>query len=98
MTIARLVRRVAGVQHPVQAMQHDARHRVHHRGERADRNDVARGLDRLLLGVPLDLLQPLGIGRRPDVAQLLQDRQRIVLEQRRELGVAIPGARTTACS
>ena len=57
-----------------------------------DRDDVARGLDRALLGVLLDQLQPLGVGRRPDVAQLLQNRERIVLEQRRELGVAVPGA------
>ena len=48
---ARLVRRVAGVHHPVQAVQHDARDGVHHRGERADRDHVARGLDRALLGV-----------------------------------------------
>ena len=89
---ARLVRRVAGVDHPVQAMQHDARHRVHHRGERGDRDHVPGGLDRALLGVLLDLLQPLRGRRRPDVAQLFQDRERIVLEQRRELGVAVPRA------
>ena len=57
-----------------------------------DRDDVARGLDGALLGVLLDLLQPLGVGGRPDVAQLLQDRKRVVLEQRRQLRVAIPGA------
>ena len=64
---------------------------VHHRRERGDRDHVARGLDRLLLGLPLDRLQPLGARARRDVAQLLQDRERIVLEQRRELRVAVPG-------
>ena len=49
---------VAGVQHPVQAVQHDARDGVHHRGEGADRNHVARGLDRLLFRFTLDRLQP----------------------------------------
>ena len=89
---ARLVRRVARVHHPVQAMQDDARHGVHHRGEGGNRDHVARGLDGALLGVLLDLLQPLGICRRADVTQLFQDRKRIVFEQRRQLGVAIPRA------
>jgi hypothetical protein len=80
------------VHHPLQAVQDDARHRVHHRGERRDRDHVARRLDRAFLGVALDLLQALGIGGRADVAQLLENRERVVLEQRRELGVAIPRA------
>ena len=62
-----------------------------------NRHDVACGLDGALLGVLLDLLQPLGVRRRANVAQLLQDREGIVFEQRRELGVAIQ-ARTTAAS
>ena len=39
----------------------------------------------------LDQFQAFGIGRRPDVAQVLQDGERIVLEQRRESPVALPG-------
>ena len=57
-----------------------------------DRDDVARGLDRALLRVLVDLLQPLRVRRRPDVAQLLQNREGIVFEQRRELRVAVPRA------
>jgi hypothetical protein len=43
-------------------MQNDARDRVHHGGERGDRNDVARRLDRALLAILVDLLQALRVG------------------------------------
>ena len=89
---ARFVRRVAGLHHPVEAVKHDARHGVHHRRERADGNHVARGFDRALLGVLLDQLQALRRGGRADVPQVLQNAERVVLEQGRQLGVAVPGA------
>ena len=91
-TRLRLVGGVARVHHPMQPVQDDARHGVDHGRERGNRDDVARGLDRALLGVLLDLFQPLGIRVGADVAQLLQDGQRIVLEQRRQLRVTIPCA------
>ncbi len=90
--LARLVRRVAGVHHPMQPVQDDARHGVHHRGEGRNRDHVAGRLDRALLGVLLDLLQALGIRVGADVAQLFQNAERIVLEDRGQLSVAIPGA------
>ena len=86
----RFVGRVAGVQHAVQAMQHQSRHGVHHRREGGDRNDVARRLDGLLLSLALHRLVPFGVVRRPQVAQLLQDGPGVVLEQRGELGVVVP--------
>ena len=87
---ARFVRRVAGVHHALQTMQHDARHRVHHGRERPDGNHVTCGLDRALIGVALDLLQTLRVRVRLDVPKLPQNRDGIVFEQRRELAVAVP--------
>ena len=86
----RFVGRVAGVQHPVQTVQDQPRHGVDHRGERPERDHVAGGLDRLLLGLALDLLVPLGRVGGPQVAQILEDRPGVVLEQRRQLGVVVP--------
>ena len=73
-------------------MEHDARDRVHHRRERRDRNDISRGFNRALLGVALDLLQSICRRRRPDVAQFLEDSERVVFEEDRELGIPIPRA------
>ena len=70
---ARLRGRVAGAHHPVEPVQHDPGERVHHRGEGGDRDHVARGLDRLLLGFSLHFLPPLLGGVRRQVAQLAQD-------------------------
>src|SRR5687768_11864093 len=63
-----------------------------HGGERRNRNHIARRLDGAFLGVLLDQLEALGIGCRLDVAQLLQDPERIVFEEGRELRVTLPGA------
>ena len=73
-------------------MQDDARDGVHHRRKRANGDHVARRFDGALLGVLVDLLQPLRVGCRPDVAELLQNRVGIVFEQRGQLRVAIPRA------
>ena len=88
---ARLAGRVARAHHPVQPVEHDARERVHHGGERRHRDHVARRLDRLLLGLALDLLAPLVRGVRRQVPQPRQDLERVGLQQRRELAVALPG-------
>jgi hypothetical protein len=70
---ARLRRRVAGAHHAIEPVQHDPAERVHHRREGGDRDHVAGGLDRLLLGLALDLLAPLLRGVRRQVPQLAQD-------------------------
>ena len=59
-------RRVAGVDHPVQPVEHDARHGVHHRRERCNRDDVACRLDRALLGRGQDVEQDVGFQHRAD--------------------------------
>ena len=50
-TRARLVGHVADARHAPQPVQHEARDRVDHRRVAGDRDHVARGLDRLLLGL-----------------------------------------------
>ena len=82
--------RVARAHHAVQAVQHDARHRVDHRGEGGDGDDVARRLDRLLLRLALDLLPPLVRGVRRQVPQVGQDPQRVLPQQLGQPAVALP--------
>ena len=89
-TSARLPRRVGRVGHPHQAIEREARDRVHHRGAGGERDHIARRLDRLLLRLALDRLQPIGAGPRRDVAQLAQDANGVVLEQGRQPRVALP--------
>ena len=72
---ARFVRRVAGLRHPPQAMQRDARDRVHHRGER--RRSGSRSAPSRSPSSPPRArcaFSRSGAGARRDVAQLLQDR------------------------
>ena len=87
---ARFVRRVRGLRHPHQAIERDAGDGVDHRRERRQRNHVARRLDRLLLGFLLERLQAIRAGFRRDVAQPLEDREGVVLEDRRQPRVALP--------
>ena len=74
-TIASTTARVSAGASPVRIIRYSRcstmpETRVHHRGEGRDRDDVARRLDRLLLGLALDLLAPLVGGARRQVAQL----------------------------
>ena len=56
----------------------------------ADRDHVPGGLDGFLLCFALDRLDPLGGRTRRQISQLLQDPERIVFEEHRQIGIAIP--------
>ena len=74
--VARFVGHVAGARHASQPVQHEARYGVDHRGVAGDRDHVARGLDRLLLGFLRDVLPERLVLAPVEVPEVVQDAAR----------------------
>ena len=71
--VGRLPGDVAHPHHAAQAVQHDPGDRVDHGGVARDRNDVARRLDGLLLGLPVDVLSEGLVLAGREAPQLRED-------------------------
>ena len=89
---ARLGGRIGSGVHAPEAVQHDARKRVHHGGRRGDRQNIARHFDGALFGLALDFFHAPGVGHRLTCQMSPRICARVVLEERSQFAIRVPGA------